>query len=57
MRLATSVIGPSVVLQALPVPLPGEVVPATFDQAPESNLVYLLQLEQGTWKVVGYNNA
>jgi len=38
-------------------PLPGEVVPATFDQAPESNVVYLLQLEQGTWKVVGYNNA
>jgi hypothetical protein len=38
-------------------PLPGEVVPATFDQAPESNVVYLLQLEQGSWKVVGYNNA
>jgi hypothetical protein len=38
-------------------PLPGEVVPETFDQAPESNVVYLLKLEQGTWKVVGYNNA
>ncbi len=38
-------------------PLPGEVVPATFDEAPESNVVYLLQLEQGSWKVVGYNNA
>jgi hypothetical protein len=38
-------------------PLPGEVVPATFDDAPESNVVYLLQREQGTWKVVGYNDA
>jgi len=38
-------------------PLPGEIVPATFDEAPETNVVYLLQLEQGTWKVVGYNNA
>jgi hypothetical protein len=38
-------------------PLPGEIVPATFDDAPESNVIYLLQLEQGIWKVVGYNNA
>jgi hypothetical protein len=37
--------------------LPGEVVPATFDDAPESNVIYLLQREQGTWKVMGYNNV
>jgi hypothetical protein len=38
-------------------PLAGEVIPPTFEDAPESNVVYLLQRDQGTWKVVGYNNV
>jgi hypothetical protein len=38
-------------------PLAGEVIPPTFEDAPESNVVYLLQRDQGTWKVMGYNNV
>ena len=38
-------------------PLAGEVIPPTFEDAPESNVAYLLQRDQGTWKVVGYNSV
>jgi hypothetical protein len=38
-------------------PLPGEVIPPTFGEAPENDVLYLLERREGTWKVVGYNNV
>jgi hypothetical protein len=34
-------------------PLPGEVIPPNFQDAPESNVVYLLQKDGQGWKVLG----